>query len=79
MEKSSQIFAENVVTQAILSFKSFTPHGQNITWNIKVKFTLTMFNSIYISRFKKLHEKPIDRNIYSPNVETNLAKRNKKR
>jgi len=29
----------------------------NITWNIKVKFTLTMFNSIYTVRFKKLHKK----------------------
>jgi len=27
MEKSSQIFAENVVTQAIPSFKSFTVYG----------------------------------------------------
>jgi len=26
MEKSSQIFTENVVTQAISSFKSFTPY-----------------------------------------------------
>jgi len=47
METYSQIFAENVVTQVISSFKSFT--HKNITWNIKVKFTLTMFNSIYIS------------------------------
>jgi len=27
MEKSSQVFTENVVTQAISSFKSFTLYG----------------------------------------------------
>jgi len=27
MKKYSQIFAENVVTQAISGFKSFTPYG----------------------------------------------------
>jgi len=50
-QKFSHIFAKNVVAQPIWSFTSLQRGAKNkirITWNIKVKFTLTMFNNIYI-------------------------------
>jgi len=59
----TNIYKKNIFTLPISNFKCFTTHGYNVTRNVEIKLTLTLFNNIYVVSFKKFHEEAVDHKI----------------